>query len=223
MKTLTRSKLFIGDMERESSTLIPGNDEIALPSIQEDETSKSGVYITEQIIYIKILGYITENTYSEIMPELIDIIANGTSADICVFIDSTGGAVRPALSIANTLKAMKNKIITIAMNECASAACVLFAVGDERYMLSGTKFMMHKIKASIGDVFLNDIEYRKLGTSLRNLEKEYKELISKGSQMPKEKFDEIFSSEKDTFFSDKEVLKYRLATKVFKSFSELEL
>jgi len=189
--------------------------------LTEDEVSRSEVFIGEERIYLKILGYIEKSTYDVIMPQLIDIIANNITTDICVFIDSTGGAVRPAISIANTLKAMKNKVTTIAINECASAACVLFAVGDERYMLSGTKFMMHKIKASVGDVFLNDIEYRKLGLGLKNLEKEYKDLISEGSQMPKEKFEQIFSSEKDTFFSDREVLKYRLATKVFKSFDEI--
>jgi len=193
---------------------------------ENDEVlGQSIILVQDDKIYISILGYIEAETYDSIVSQLLNILATGNMSDIIIFIDSEGGLVEPTMDIVRLLKAMDNKIITVAFNNCSSSACLIFSVGEERYMLSGTKFIMHKVKASINypNAYMQDEEYIKIADGLKDRENEYRAVIIEGSNITNEKLDEIFSKKEDTILTEEEILKYKLATKIFKKFGEIDI
>lgn len=209
----------------ERSSLGMNEPHNAEEQFEENEApyGQSVVLIEDDKIYISILGYIEAETYDYIVSQLLNVLATGNTSDIVIFIDSEGGMVEPTMDIVRLLKAMDNKIITVAFNNCSSSACLIFSVGEERYMLAGTKFIMHKVKASISNVFMQDEEYIKIADGLKDREEEYKAIILEGSKITKKKLDQIFRKKEDTILTEEEILKYNLANKIFKKFSELDI
>ena len=69
---------------------------------------------------------------------------------LTVFIDSIGGDLNPAITIAEAFRISPNRIRTIAMGRCYSAATVIAAAGDkgERYAYPKADFMIHQVRIS---------------------------------------------------------------------------
>jgi ATP-dependent Clp protease protease subunit len=66
-----------------------------------------------------------------------------------LYINSHGGCTRSALAIYEILRVLSDekgiKIITQILDECSSAAVVLFLAGDERYATSYSSFLIHEV------------------------------------------------------------------------------
>ena len=197
----------------------------------DDEQENDGlvghteVIATADKIFINILGDITHELYDALTPTLLEIVASKNTNDIVIFIDSCGGLMEPTMDIVRLIKAMDNKVITVAFNNCSSSACLLFSLGDERYFLSGTEYIMHKVKASLLDpnTWMQDEGFMELAKSLKEREEEYKKVILEGSDIPNSKLSDVFGSKEDTKFTEEEILKYNIATKIIMKFSEIEM
>lgn len=195
-------------------------------SLQNPDIIEYEAELDEENVYINIMGTIGQDTYDFVAPILLDLITKRSEAKVILLIDSIGGAVYPTVKLVNLLRAMDNKIITVAFNNCASCACMLFSVGEERLMLSGTEYMMHKLASSLNGTegFLNSKEYIQFSDDLKKLEARYKEIICYTAKSSiSRKMDKIFNTDDDTFFTEDEVLKYGLATKIFHKFSEIDI
>jgi len=190
----------------------------------EEFVGHAEVISTADKIFINILGDITHDMYDALAPTILEIVAAKNTSDIVLFIDSQGGFMDAAMDIIRLIKAMDNKIITVAFNNCSSSACLLFSLGDERYFLSGTKYIMHKVKASLlyPNAWMQDEGFMELANSLKEREEEYKQVMLEGSDIPNSKLNDVFGSKEDTKFTEDEILKYNIATKIIKKFGEIE-
>lgn len=193
---------------------------------QEGNTTllQNNVWVMEDKLFIRVPEVIEEEFYDFISSVLLEFIITKNKMDIVLLIDSYGGVLNATMDTYNLLSAMDNKIITVAFNKCCSAACLLFALGDERYFLKDSLYILHQVRAivSIEDQ-MQTTEIRKFANSFENSQNEYKKIIMKRTKIPKEKLNEIFNSLEDTKFKTEEITKYCIATKVFKKFSELPL
>lgn len=193
---------------------------------QENSTSAldSNVWITENKFFIRVPEVIEDEFYDFISGILLEIMITKDARDIVLLIDSYGGDLNATMDTYNLLSSLDNKIITVAFNKCCSAACILFALGEERYFLKDTVYILHQVRAYIQtESQMQTTEIRKFANNFENSQNEYKKIIMKKTKIPKEKLNEIFNSLEDTKFKTDEIAKFEIATKVFKKFSELPL
>lgn len=196
-------------------------------SIEEDDTINSAskrIWMTSEKIFIRVPEVIDSDFYDEVSAYLLELIISKDTSDIVLLVDSEGGEVDPTIDVYNLLQAMDNKIITVAFNKCCSVACVLFALGDERYFLRDTTYILHQIRA----IFplkqqMQTTELKEFADSFEDCQNNYKQIISTRTKIPKNKLKTIFSSLEDTFFTEKEIIKYNIATQIFSKFSEIPL
>lgn len=208
------------------------NNMILKPRMCEGEIEQDGtvtalernVWVTEEKLFIRVPEVIEDDFYDMVSSILLELMLTKNNMDIVLLIDSYGGALNPTMDTYNLLNAMNNKIITVAFNKCCSAACLLFALGEERYFLKGSLYILHQVRAivSIEDQ-MQATEIRKFANNFENSQNESKKIIMKKTKIPKEKLNEIFNSLEDTKFKNEEIAKFEIATKIFKKFSELPL
>lgn len=193
---------------------------------QESSTSAldSNLWMTEDKIFIRVPESIEEEFYDFISGVLLELMITKNTMDIVLLIDSYGGDLTATKDTYNLLSSLDNKIITVAFNKCCSAACILFALGEERYFLKDTTYILHQVRAYIQtESQMQTTEIRKFANNFENSQNEYKKIIMKKTKIPKEKLNEIFNSLEDTKFKTDEIAKFGIATKIFKKFSELPL
>jgi len=77
-----------------------------------------------------------------------------TNADLYVYINSPGGCTRSALAIFEILRSFHEKtgakVITQALDDCYSAALIVYLAGDERYATEFASFMIHEVTVEEG-------------------------------------------------------------------------
>lgn len=180
------------------------------------------VWITDDKLFIRVPEVIEDEFYDFISGVLLGLMITKNTMDIVLLVDSYGGVLSATMDTYNLLNAMDNKIITVAFNKCCSAACILFALGEERYFLRDTTYILHQVRTYIqSESQMQTTEIRKFASNFENSQNEYKKIIMKKTKIPKEKLNEIFRSTEDTKFKTDEIAKYCIATKIFKKFSEL--
>ncbi len=207
-KMILGSRVCEGSLEREN----------------EQQLLQNSVWTTEDKVFIRVPEVIEEEFYSFVSNILLEFIITKNPIDIVLLIDSCGGDLNATMDTYNLLSAMDNKIITVAFNKCCSSACLLFALGEKRYFLKDTTYVLHQVRAYIQtENQMQTTEVRKIANSFENSQNEYKKIIMKRTKIPKEKLNEIFKSLEDTKFKTEEVAKYGISTNVFKKFSELPL
>ena len=84
---------------------------------------------------IILFGEITDATSASIISQLLFLSSNDENKDIYIYINSPGGSVTAGLSIYDTMKYIKPKVVTIGMGLCASMGAFLLSSGDKRYAL----------------------------------------------------------------------------------------
>ncbi len=95
---------------------------------------------------ILLFDYIDEYSIKEATNRLGEVLENGKyKGEIYLMINSYGGYIEPMFGFLDTLKAVENKIITVAFGVAMSAGAVLLSIGDERYMTANTDLMIHEV------------------------------------------------------------------------------
>ena len=72
-----------------------------------------------------------------------DGVING---DVRLFIAGPGGAISPALNLANYLKNTPLRVTTVCINTCASASAIIWLAGTRREILPHSRLMFHEVK-----------------------------------------------------------------------------
>lgn len=99
-------------------------------------------------------------------------------SELHLYINSYGGSVPIALSIAKILDALPCKIMTYNLGHCDSAAMLLFVAGQERVCDIHSTFFAHTVSIKLsGEYTLDSIRM-----SYLNLRRDYKNIISFLSQ-----------------------------------------
>ena len=136
-------------------------------------------------------------------------IANITSAEIEVAINSPGGSVFEGLAIYNSLRTHPARVITRVDGLAASAASFIAQAGDERIMVESSQMMIHN---AMTGVFGNAADFRDVADFLDKQSVNIANLYASRSEMPVERYIEMMAAE--TWLSAEEAVAEGLADSV---------
>lgn len=89
---------------------------------------------------------------------------------IRILINTYGGLVDPAMSLANLIQISKTPVYIYNLGVCASAGVLIFLSGHKRYNLKGSKFLIHE-----GEVGMTG-QTTKVIENLETIKKQEKEI-----------------------------------------------
>ncbi|MGK2931049.1 MAG: ATP-dependent Clp protease proteolytic subunit [Candidatus Carsonella ruddii] len=99
--------------------------------------------LKERVIFIN--GGIDDNLAFIIVAQLLYLDSDNNN-DIIMYINSPGGVVSSGLSIYDTMKFIKSKIITICIGQAASMGAIILCAGEKgkRFSLPNSRIMIHQ-------------------------------------------------------------------------------
>lgn len=154
---------------------------------------------------------IDDNVANVVIAQLLFLEAEDPEKDISVYINSPGGVITSGMAIYDTMKFIKNDIVTICIGQAASMGAVLLAAGTEgkRFALPNSKVMIHQplggFQGQATDVMIHAEEMRKVKENLIQI------MAHHTGQKPKKIAADI---ERDFIMSAQEAMDYGLVDKV---------
>lgn len=115
---------------------------------------------------------IDDNVANVIIAQLLFLEAEDPEKDISLYINSPGGVITSGMAIYDTMKFIKNEIVTICIGQAASMAAVLLAAGTKgkRYALPNSKVMIHQplggYQGQATDILIHAEEIKKVKENL---------------------------------------------------------
>ena len=127
--------------------------------VSKDQMVGYREHLTQQHRLVFITGTISGETESHNLLMALDSLNH---EPIKLVITSVGGDVDSAFLYYDTMKLIKSPVITIG-RYCASAAAMLLASGDRRYLLPHAKVMLHLVSgAMVGDAKEWEIQHKQM-------------------------------------------------------------
>ena len=120
-------------------------------------------------------------------------------------IQSYGGCVFSGLSSVDYIKGTKSPICTIVEGCAASAATLMSAVADERYMTEHSFMLIHQLSGGVWGTYEDIVDNKK---NCEKLMKMIKNIYLEHTKIPKRKLDSILKH--DIWFDAKQCLEYGL-------------
>ena len=89
---------------------------------------------------------IEDNVANVVIAQLLFLEADDPEKDISLYINSPGGVITSGMAIYDTMKFIKNDIVTICIGQASSMAAVLLAAGTKgkRIALPNSKVLLHQ-------------------------------------------------------------------------------
>ena len=115
---------------------------------------------------------IDDNIANVIIAQLLFLEAEDPEKDISLYINSPGGVITSGMAIYDTMKFIKNDIVTICIGQAASMAAVLLAAGTKgkRYALPNSKVLLHQpmggYQGQATDILIHAEEIKKVKEKL---------------------------------------------------------
>ncbi len=174
---------------------------------------KEGNYERSYDIYSRLLkdfivfvtGPIDMGVANTFIAQLLFLEATDPSRDIKIYINSPGGEAYSGRAMFDTVRHVKNDVVTINTGLCASAAALLLCSGTKgkRYSLPGAHTMIHQTLGG-AEGQATDIEiYAKQMVKMKH---DYARLIAEQSNKP---FEEVLKDiERDNWMSAQETKDY---------------
>ena len=163
-----------------------------------------------------VTGPIDMDTANTFIAQLLFLQSQDPDKDISVYINSPGGSVYAGLAMYDTIKHVKNDVVTINVGLAASAASLLLASGTKgkRYALPNTYSLIHQplimgegISGQATDI---EIESR----HMIKLKKQFAEILAENTGKDLEIVTKDF--ERDYWMDSTETQKYGLVDKILK-------
>jgi ATP-dependent Clp protease protease subunit len=107
-----------------------------------------------------------------IIAQLLFLEAEDPEKDISLYINSPGGIITSGMAIYDTMKFIRNDIVTICIGQAASMAAVLLAAGTKgkRYALPNSKILLHQpmggYEGQATDILIHAQEIKKVKEKL---------------------------------------------------------
>ena len=159
-----------------------------------------------------ITGEINDDLASIVIGEIIYLNALSPNEKITLYINSPGGSVTAGLSIYDTMKYIKPKVVTIGMGLCASMGAFLLSSGDKRYALENTKIMIHQplggAKGQATDIMI-------VAEEIIRIKKKLNEILSKNTNQPLSKIEQ--DTERDFYMDSEQAVKYGIIDSIIKN------
>lgn len=154
---------------------------------------------------------VDDNVANVIIAQMLFLEAEDPEKDISLYINSPGGIISSGMAIYDTMKFIKNDIVTICIGQAASMAAILLAAGTrgKRFALPNSKIIIHQpmggYQGQATDILIHAQEIKKIKESTI-------EILSKNTgQKPSRIAGDI---ERDFFMNSQEALEYGIIDKV---------
>lgn len=161
-----------------------------------------------------VTGPIDMGVANTFIAQLLFLESQNPDKDISVYINSPGGEVYAGIAMYDTMKHVKNEIVTINVGLAASAGALLLAAGSKgkRYSLPGAQTMIHQV---IGGVEGQASDVEITAKHMLKLRDQYAEIIAKetGQKLDKVKTD----MDRDYWIDATESIKYGIIDKIMAS------
>lgn len=200
-------------MTIKNSTLVPIVVEKE-PSGMERSYDIYSRLLKDFIVFVT--GAIDMDTANTFIAQLLFLENQDPERDIKVYINSPGGEVYAGIAMYDTIKHVKNDVVTINVGLSASAASLLLASGTKgkRYALPNTYAMIHQPIISGGlQGQATDIEIE--AKHMVELKHKLAQITAGNVGKPVE--DVLKDMERDYWMSAEETLKYGLIDKIMAS------
>jgi ATP-dependent Clp protease protease subunit len=183
---------------------------------------KEGNYERSYDIYSRLLkdfivfvtGPIDMGVANTFIAQLLFLEATDPNRDIKIYINSPGGEAYSGRAMFDTVRHVKNDVVTINTGLCASAAALLLCSGTKgkRYSLPGAHTMIHQTLGG-AEGQATDIEiYAKQMVKMKH---DYARLIAEQSDKP---FEEVLKDiERDNWMSAQETKDYGIIDNILES------
>ncbi len=115
---------------------------------------------------------IDDNVANVIIAQMLFLEAEDPEKDISLYINTPGGVITSGMAIYDTMKFIKNEIVTICIGQAASMGAVLLAGGSpgKRYALPNSKVMLHQplggFQGQATDILIHAEEIKKVKEKL---------------------------------------------------------
>lgn len=115
---------------------------------------------------------IDDNVANVVIAQMLFLEAEDPEKDISLYINSPGGVITSGMAIYDTMKFIKNDIVTICIGQASSMAAILLAAGTEgkRYALPNSKVLIHQplggFQGQATDIMIHAEEIKKVKDKL---------------------------------------------------------
>lgn len=163
---------------------------------------------------------IDDNVANVIIAQLLFLEADDPEKDISLYINSPGGVITAGMAIYDTMKFIKNDIVTICIGQASSMAAVLLAAGakGKRFALPNSKVLLHQpmggFEGQATDVLIHAEEIRKVKERLIDI-------LTFHTGVKKEKI--AADIERDFIMTAEEALKYGIIDQVISERKKMDL
>jgi ATP-dependent Clp protease protease subunit len=154
---------------------------------------------------------IDDNVANVIIAQLLFLEADDPEKDVSLYINSPGGVISSGMAIYDTMRFIKNDVVTICIGHAASMAAILLAAGTKgkRFALPNSKVIIHQplggFQGQATDIFIHAEEMRKVKEKII-------EILASHTGQKKEKI--AMDIERDYIMSADEALKYGIIDSV---------
>lgn len=191
-----------------NNTLVP----IVIEKDQNGNERSYDIYsrlLKDFVVFVT--GPIDMGVANTFIAQLLFLESQNPDKDIAVYINSPGGEVYAGIAMYDTMKHVKNDIITINVGLAASAGALLLAAGSKgkRYSLPGAQTMIHQV---IGGVEGQASDVEITAKHMLKLRDQYASIIAKetGQKPDKVKTD----MDRDYWMDAPESIKYGIIDKI---------
>jgi ATP-dependent Clp protease protease subunit len=111
---------------------------------------------------------IDDNVANVVIAQLLFLEAEDPEKDISLYINSPGGMISAGMAIYDTMKFIRNEVVTICIGQAASMAAILLAAGGKgkRFALPNSKVVIHQplggFQGQATDVLIHAEEIKKV-------------------------------------------------------------
>lgn len=154
---------------------------------------------------------IDDSVANVIIAQLLFLEAEDPEKDISIYINSPGGIVTSGMAIYDTMKFIRNDVVTICIGQAASMAAIILAAGTKkkRFSLPNSKVMIHQplggFEGQATDVIIQAAEIKKIKDKIINILSE---------QTGKKKSEITVDIERDYYMNSDEAKKYGIIDNV---------
>ena len=132
--------------------------------------------------------------------------------DAVMLINSQGGSVECLEAIYQTLVDTKVRLTTIGTGTVASAAAILLAMGDERIILPGTRYLVHHARQIFNRVTMQGYDYQIGAAEAEVVFGRFVEMLQK-TRITKDVFNKKCERGSDWILTPEELKEYGVITK----------
>ncbi|MBW6493846.1 MAG: ATP-dependent Clp endopeptidase proteolytic subunit ClpP [Burkholderiaceae bacterium] len=172
--------------------------------------------LRERVIFL--VGPVTDHTANLIVAQLLFLESENPDKDISFYINSPGGAVSAGLAVYDTMEFIKPDVSTLCMGIAASMGSFLLAAGakNKRFALPNARMMIHQPSGGTqGQAADIEIQAREI----IYLRQRLNEMLASKTGQPLERIER--DTDRDTFLSAEDAVKYGLIDKVLASRGEI--